>query len=283
MGNSSLGMPRTRTLAAALRQARKTKGLTLRAVAQQVGVVHTTIGRWEKGGSLPDPLQVSALLAALEVTGVEREEIMALAQDSAESDWLAAGPSGISKQLAGVMECERTALHIIDWSPLVIPGVLQTSDYARAIIGRSKLTQNEVSTQVTLRMGRRDVFMRPEPAELMIMIAEPVIRGGIGGPKVMRDQLRHLLAMSKLDAITLRLADIAGEWHPGHAGPFIHYTFGIQPPIVYLEHHRSGAFLVDEADVAEYESAAGEIRRVTMSPEESAEHIAKVLTEMEKS
>jgi hypothetical protein len=124
--------------------------------------------------------------------------------------------------------------------------------------------------------------MRPEPAELDILIAEPVIHGGIGGPKVMRDQLRHLLAMGKLDPITVRLVALDGEWHPGHSGPFLLYKFGIQSPIVYLEHHRSGAFLGDEADVAAYESAVDVIRREAMSPEESADRIADVLSEMEK-
>lgn len=202
--------------------------------------------------------------------------------DSPETDWLASGPPGIAQQLAGLMECERTAGHITDWAPLIVPGILQTSDYARAIIGRGREGDAEVETLVMLRMGRRDVFMRPNPAEFEALIAEPVIRGGIGGPKVMRDQLRHLLAMSKLDPITVRLVAMDGEWHPGHSGPFLFYRFGIQSPIVYLEHHRSGAFLGDEADVAAYESAADLIRREAMSPEESADRIAEVLTEMEK-
>jgi hypothetical protein len=124
--------------------------------------------------------------------------------------------------------------------------------------------------------------MRLEPAELDILIAEPVIHGGIGGPKIMRDQLRHLLAMSKLDPITVRLVSIAGEWHPGHLGPFILYKLGIQAPIVYLEHHRSGAFLGDEADVTDYESAVDTIGRQAASPEESMDRIAEFLAEMEK-
>jgi transcriptional regulator with XRE-family HTH domain len=282
MGIPGSGMPRARTLGAALRQTRKRSGLSLRDAAQQLGLAHSTVGRWESGDSMPAEKDVVALLEVLNVSDAGREEILALARDSAEGDWLASGPPGMSQQLAGLMECERTARHILDWAPLVVPGILQTSDYARAIIGRGRENDPDVQTLVMLRMGRRDVFMRPDPAEFEALIAEPVIRGGIGGPKVMRDQLRHLLAMSKLDRITVRLVAMGGQWHPGHAGPFLFYKFGIQSPIVYLEHHRSGAFLADEADVAAYESAVDLIRREAMSPEESEDCIAEVLNEMEE-
>lgn len=281
MGVPGSGMPRARTLGAALRHARKRSGLSLRDAAQQLGLAHSTVGRWESGDSMPAEQDVAALLAVLNVNDGERDDILALVHDSDEADWLASGPPGVSQQLAGVLECERTAKHIANWSPLVIPGVLQTSDYARAIISRGAFTPPEVETQVTLRMGRRDVFMRAEPAELVILVGELAVRGGIVGPKAMRDQLRHMLALSKLDTITVQLVDLAGNWHPGLAGPFVFYRFGTQPPIVYLEHHRSGVFLIDEMDVAAYESAAEVIRRAAMSPEESAEHITEVLTEME--
>jgi transcriptional regulator with XRE-family HTH domain len=276
-------MPRARTLGAALRQARKRTTMSLRDVSHQLGLAHSTVGRWESGDSMPAEKDVAALLAVLNVDGAERDEILALVADSSETDWLVSGPQGISKQLAGVMECERTATSITEWSPLLIPGFLQTNAYARAIISRG-LGEGDpaVETLVMLRMGRRDVFMRPEPAELEALIAEPVIHGGFGGPKAMRDQLRHLLAMSKLDPITVRLVKIDGEWHPGHMGPFIVYRFGIQPPIAYLEHYRSGAFLGDEADTAAYETAVDQIRSVAMSPEESMDRINDVLTEMEK-
>jgi transcriptional regulator with XRE-family HTH domain len=282
MGIAASGMSRARTLGAALRHARKLSSLSLRDVSHQLGLAHSTVGRWESGDSMPAEDDVVALLTVLHVGGAERDEIVALVRDSVQTGWLAAGPPGMSQQLAGLMECERTARHVTDWAPLVVPGILQTSDYARAIIGRGRDGDPEVETLVMLRMGRRDVFMRPEPAEFEALIAEPVLHGGIGGSKVMRDQLRHLLVMGELDAITVRLVDMAGDWHAGHSGPFLLYKFGIRSPIVYLEHHRSGAFLGDEADVAAYESAVDMIRRAAMSPGESAGRIAEVLTEMEK-
>ncbi|WP_173137698.1 Scr1 family TA system antitoxin-like transcriptional regulator [Kibdelosporangium persicum] len=76
---------------------------------------------------------------------------------------------------------------------------------------------------------------------------------------------------------------LTGKWHPGLAGPFVLYRFGIQPAIVHLEHYRSGVFLVDEADVTAYESAADMIRQEAMSPDESAKRIAEILNALEAS
>lgn len=280
MVSTGSGMPRARTLAAVLRQLRVRAGLSQRQVAEELGVVHTTVGRWEKGESVPDAETVSALLVILKVTGDEREEVMALARGSAETDWLASGPSGISQQLAGVMECERTTRKATTWSPLVMPGVLQTIEYARMIFSGANLDPTDIDTRALLRMGRRDAFTRSEPAELHALIAEPVIHGGIGGPKVMAGMLRHLLAMGAHDNITIQLVGMTGEWHPGHAGGFTIYDFDLQPSIVYIEALKSGSFLVG-ADVEVFKTAAEQIRRVAMSPEESAGLIADVLSTLE--
>lgn len=284
MGSSSSGMPRARLLTAALRQAledAKPK-LSQRQLAQKLGLAHTTVGRWLSGDVLPSAEDVSAILAVLEVSGDGRNQIMELARSSSDADWLASGPLGISQQLAGAMDCERTARTMVECGPLIIPGMLQTSEYARAIIGGKKGSPH-TDTRVTLRMGRRDVITRDDPATLEALIGMPAIRGGIGGPKVMAGQLRLLLKLIEdLESLTVRVFPVDGEWHPGHAGPFIHYTFGPGvPDIVLLEHHRTGVFLVDREDVAAYNKAADEIREVAMSPEASAELIADVLSTSE--
>jgi transcriptional regulator with XRE-family HTH domain len=290
MGSSSSGTPRARTLAAALREVRAAarredngKPISQRYLAQRLGLAHTTVGRWESGDSVPSAEDVSAAIAVLGVTGERREQILALARDSAQSDWLASGPPGVSQQLAGVMECERTTTHVISFDPLVISGGLQTSAYARAIIGGDRgLSPAEVETRVMLRMGRRDTFTRAKPARLLALIGEPAIKGGIGGDAVMAEQLAHLLTMSKLDTITVQVVPMNAEWNPGHAGNFALYHFDGRPTIVYLEHYRTGAFLVDEEDVEAFRIAADDIRRVAMSLEESARLIADVLDAREK-
>jgi hypothetical protein len=106
---------------------------------------------------------------------------------------------------------------------MVIPGPLQTSDYARAILESGTSSPAEVESRLMMRMARRDAFTRwRDPIRLLALIGEPAIHGGIGGPQVMADQLAHLLDMAKLNTVDLHVVSVSGDWHPGLQGPFMH-------------------------------------------------------------
>lgn len=272
---------RARQLAAVLRDVCERAGLSNRDVARRLGISHTTVNVWlsRTDPKPPKSEDVATLLAKLDVTGEERDRILQLAR-SDEIDWLVSGPPGMNPQLATVMECERDATTITAWAPLVIPGLLQTSDYARQVISRGSpnLTAHELDSMVMVRNHRRDILVRRNPATLHAFIGLPAIHGGIGGPEVMTDQLHHVLEMSKRDNVTVQVLDLSGDWTPAHAGQFVIYEAESLPPTVYLEHHRSGAFLDSESDVSAYQAAADQIRRAAMSPDETAGLIADIIT-----
>lgn len=269
------GTPRTRALAAALREVLDASPLSLRQIARDLGISHSTLSQWSTAKRVPRPEDVATVLGHLGVTGGQRDRIIDLARDASDPNWLTAGIPGVSQQLAGVMECERTATTIIDWSPALIPGLLQTGDYARAILGSGTDPRSDVETRVTLRVGRRDVLTRSRPAHLVALIGEAAIRQQIGSPDVMADQLRHILKMTELQSVTTQIVPSDTGWHPGLMGPFILFDFAEAPSIVHLEHHRSGVFLYDAADVEAYKVAAAEVAALALSPEETAELIAK--------
>jgi transcriptional regulator with XRE-family HTH domain len=272
--------PRARSLAAVLREVQKRSGLSERDVARKIGVSNQTVNRWVKGDVTPNSEYVSAFLAVVGVVEDERDRIMSLAR-AHETDWLVSGPAGINPQLASVMEYERIADRITVWSPLMIPGLLQTSGYARTVISRGSpnLTTQELETMVMVRNHRRDILTRPNPVAFDAFIGLPAIHGRVGGPDMMRGQLAHVQDMAKRDNINVQVFDLSGEWYPAHLGQFIIYESADLPPTVYLEHHRSGAFLVDEADVSAYQTAAEQIRREAMSPDQSAGLIADAIAE----
>lgn len=275
------GSPRRRTLAAMLKAAREGTEVSARELARQLGVAHTTVNRWESGESPVDVEDASAYLARLGVVGKERERILAVARDPADEDWLASGPPGMSLQLAGVINCERTATGIFEWSPLGIPGVMQTSDYARIVVSSDDVPRAEIETRLMARLARRDALTRREPVQFEAAIGEPAIRARVGGPVVMADQLRQVLALSDRDNITVRTVSVTGEWHPGNLGSFIIYDFEDRPSIVYHEHLRGGAFLADEHDVAAYKTLAGIIRQAAMSAEDQSALIAEAISTLE--
>lgn len=272
--------PRTRALATLLREARETSGLSVRGLARKLGVAHTTVSRWETGYNVPTMADVATTLAFLGVRGAEREKILAVAQGATQPDWLATGMPGAVAG-AAVSDMERTATGMTEWCPLVIPGLLQTADYARAILARSAYPGRDVSTAVLVRLGRRDALTRPRPLRLTAMVGEPALHGGIGGPTVMLDQLRHVLVMADLATVTLRMVPVSGEWHPGLTGPFIAYDFESDPSIILLEHHRASAFLYESGDVAAYLEAAEELGKIALSPEDTRAAIRETIRQRE--
>ncbi|HVV23284.1 MAG TPA: helix-turn-helix transcriptional regulator [Pseudonocardiaceae bacterium] len=272
--------PRAKALAAALRQARDNTGVAGREIARRLGVSHAAVSHWETGKRVPRLEDVASLLAVLGVTGDDRERILELARHAADPDWLTVGIPGVVQQLAGVMECERTAKFIAEWSPWVIPGLLQSSDYARAIIGAGGVSPADVEARLIVRLGRRDVLSRRDLDELVVLIGEPAIRQEIGGPAVMAEQLRYLLRLAG-SGITMQVVPIGKGWHPGLAGPFIFYRFADSPSIVHIEHHRSSAFVFDDNDVAGYADAVATVRGAALNPTESAVLINEVIAALE--
>lgn len=275
-----IATPRVRALSAALKQIRTDKGVGQRELARMLGIQHANISFWESGKRIPDVTDVAAILAKLDVAGPERERILDLARHATEPNWLTAGVPGMSPGLAGVLDCERTASTITDWSPLVLPGLLHTSDYARALLSAG-LPANEAEPRVMMRMARRDVLIRSQPANMIALIHERALDEVMGSPTVQVDQLRHVLTMAERPNVTIQVVQSGQGWHPGMAGPFILFDFPGSPSIVHIEHHRSSAFLYDEADVQDYKAAAEAIRSVAMSPEESLELIAGTITKLE--
>jgi transcriptional regulator with XRE-family HTH domain len=273
---------RSRALGNALRQARaEHSDLTLRAFAQQLGIRHASLSQWETGKGVPPIEHVARILTALGVDVDEYERIMGLAKDAHEPNWLTVGIPGVSQQLAGAVECESAASEITCWEPMLIPGLLQTGNYARSILTAAGLPRSEVETLVHVRMGRREIVTRHDPAHLVALIGEAAIRDLIGGVTVMADQLRHLADMGRRDNVVIQVVPGAVGWHPGLVGPVIFFDFPDTPSIVHLEHYRSGVFLADDKDVEDYRAAVHTVRRLAMSPEDSAGLIAEVLNKLE--
>ncbi len=222
-------------------------------------------------------------LTAVEANGADRDRLINLARAATEPNWLTLGEPGASEALAALIEFEQTAKQITDWSATGIPGLLQTGDYARAIMtDAGGVPAQERDQRVRVRLSRRDVLTRREAVSLSAIIGQEALRQVIGGREVMADQLRHLRQFGDLPAVTLQVLPTGQGWHPGLPGAFELLEFASGRPIVHLEHLRSSLFLYEEpADLQAYMEAAATLRDLAMSPEESARLIAEVITHLE--
>lgn len=276
---STADTPRSRQLGAELRQARKASGMTTHQLGRQLDRSHTHVSRWETGKLTPSETDTSAVLGILGVTGEERDRLLKLARDAGDPNWVA---PGVDRQLAALTEYERTAHTIVDVQPLLIPGLLQTAEYARSIMIGAGATRGEADQRVTFRLGRRDVLTQRDPVELVAIIGEHALRYPPCEPDVMLEQLRHLISWAELPNVSLNVIPLEQRYTPALEGPFVLLEFERAKPVVHLEHYRSSTTITDTKDVADYRAAADSLRQATMSPDATTRVITKIIEELKE-
>jgi len=268
--------PKALALGARLRAVREAKEpkQSQRDVAKKLGINSSVMSRFESGERPPGPEDVAAILAVLGVNGAERDEIVDLARDTGGTSWLAVSLPDQRAQLAALLDFEQMATRIVDVAPLLIPGLLQSASYARAIMREGDVPNDEVETRVAVRVGRRDILTRSEPTELLALVGEHALRAMIGSPLVMAEQMEHLLKMAALPNVDLRVVPVDSPWHPGLEGPFVVLS-SASTSLVHLENRRSGLFLQDDDDLAAYQEAVEKELSVALDAEQTAALIAR--------
>ncbi len=149
-------------------------------------------------------------------------------------------------------QIEREATTLRWWSPLVIPGLLQTEAYARELLRRSQPTASdaEIEEHVTTRMERQQILDSDNPPLLIAAIDGGVLRREVGGPQVMREQLAHLLELAARPKIVLQVVPLSAGAHPGLAGSMIIASFDGAPDVAYLDTALTGQLVEGPEDVA---------------------------------
>jgi transcriptional regulator with XRE-family HTH domain len=277
--------PKARALGAALRQAREGKQMLLRelgaAISKDIGV----LSRWENGERIPKPEQVARILSTLGVNGQQYDDIMTLAYGTTESQWVATTLPEQRRQMIAYADWEQNASRIVEVAPLLIPGLLQTHDYAHAIMVApgSGVPSNEVETRVAARLDRRKVITKTaNPAHLLVLLGIGALSQGIGGRDVMLTQLRHLLDMAIEPNIELRVIPNNRGWHPGLETAFaLIESAPIATSVVFIGTRRSALMLHEESDVRAYRQAIDHMLNVALPSDVSARLIADIHNRME--
>jgi transcriptional regulator with XRE-family HTH domain len=273
--------PRALRLGSALREARDAIGMGQRELAALVGIHHTILSKIENGHRVPSTEQTATILAHLHVNGDRADAIIELARATSAPLWLAVTLPEQHHQMEALLDFERNARTVTEVSPLLIPGLLQTTNYIRAIMSIA-VSPKEVETRTAVRIGRRESIIREErPVKFEALIGEGALHQIIGDTRIMIEQLNHLLKMAGRPNIDLRVVPFGSGWHPGLEGAFGLIEPEEGEPIVHLENRRSGLFLHMPADIKLYQEAVEWERRIAMSPEVSAALITALINKME--
>jgi transcriptional regulator with XRE-family HTH domain len=275
--------PKGRALGIALRKARKERNVTLRELGERIGRHSGEISRWENGERPLTPERVAQILAALGINGDRYQDIVSLAYDTKNPPWVATTLPEREQQLSALIDFEQTAKQITAVSPLLVPGLLQTSDYIRSIMVSGKVPPNELPTRVAVRIGRRDAITRTDPVRFVALIGEAVLHQIVGDRAVMIEQLRHLLDMSQLSNVDVRIIPFNTGWHPALEGSFTIIESKHSTPIVQLANRRSTLFVHEDDDIEAYKQAVDQLHSVALSPEESSRLVAGIVDRWEKS
>lgn len=220
------------------------------------------------------PSEVTALLKAY---GVSDPEVFAaienLAKDAGKKGWWQTYSGVVAPAYADYISLESDAERICEWSPLVIPGLLQTAAYARETIAGVTLsrTPDEVAALAEVRQARQAVLTRVgQPLEYWAIIHEAALHQRFAvRPTTMRDQLRRLLDVAEMPNITIQIMPLDSTAHPGLLGGFSLVSFpGPTPDVVLLE-NLSGATYVEGDGASPFAGAVERIRATALSVEDS--------------
>jgi transcriptional regulator with XRE-family HTH domain len=276
---------RRRRLGTELRKLRESNTYKLEEVAAQLGVAPSTLSRIETGKA---PTKSAYLNQMLEMYGVidpaQRQVLVDMAREGHRKGWWAAYddvlPSGFDIYVG--LEAETAAIRGYEIS--VVHGLLQTPDYARAVM-REMFPRHgveQIERLVDLRMQRQQRFDDDSPLELWAILDEAVVRRPVGGSAVMREQLEHLLAMAARPELTLQVLPFSCGAHAGHGGPFsiLEFPNRTDSEVAYVESVAGILYLEKDREVRARTDAFDRLRAAALAPAASADLIAQVAREL---
>jgi transcriptional regulator with XRE-family HTH domain len=261
--------PQARGLAEGLRDARRASKLAMIEVAEKLQWSQSTLSRIETGKRNASAEEVAALLAVYHVTGDRRDALIEMARDVDRSTWLETRYAKVPEQAKTLAQHESEAIRLVYVGAILVPGLLQTPSYARAVMLSMNVTATDIEARVNLRLERQKVLDRRKPPALVAFIDEAALRRQMGGSRVMADQLRHLIRMAERDTVELRVIPFDVGGHGGISGAYFLVEFADGPPVVHLEHRCSGLFLHQPSDVDPYVEATATLNAVALDPMQS--------------
>lgn len=245
-------------------------------LSKELGWSESKVSRLETGQRPLSAEEIAAFLAVLRVTGEQRDRLMAMARTPDEPAWLDTIRSGLTGDSVTLATYEADAAAVTDWSPLLIPGLLQTMDYGRAYMLADRIPETDIGARLMARQHRQKILDR---VDYTAIIDESVLRRRVGDDRVRRNQLRHLLDMADHQHVSIRLISVNSDAHSGLVSPFMMLEFADAPPIVHIELSRSGVFMIDPSETDHYVDVRAQLLSASLEEADSYRAIEQILGE----
>ncbi|CAL9320885.1 helix-turn-helix domain-containing protein [Streptomyces sp. CSDS2] len=275
---------RRRKLGAELRTLRTGAGLTSGEAARLVGWHQSKVSRIETGASGVKPADLRLLLDAYGVRDRHLRELLLILAGSEETSgrhrWWHAYRGVLPPTYRDFISLESQASAMRTLETTVVPGLLQTAEYARAVTRAAvkDLDEDRLDTLVEVRLARQDVLRSDPPLTLSAVLDEAVLRREVGGPGVMARQRRRLMEAARLPQVRLQVLPFTAGAHIGLTGPFVIFSFPSTSDldVVVLDQLTSSLYLERKEDLMAYSEAFSTLQFHALSPEDSLDYIAGI-------
>ncbi|MDM4718367.1 DUF5753 domain-containing protein [Micromonospora sp. WMMA1363] len=247
----------------ALRQALSETGYTTESLAEEVGVDPKTVARWLGEGRIPHPRHRAAAAAAL---GRDVADIWADTSRRRDPVWFRPW-----------QEIERDAVSLRSYESVVLPGLLQTEAYARAVLSGGGLRGDaDVDRLLAARLARQGILTSDDPPQLTAVVDESALRRPVGGRETMREQLHALTAACKAPHVRVHVVPSTVGAYAGLNGPFVIATSDDHRVAGYLDNQLQGQVVSDPADLAAILAAWENVRGEALSHWQSVDLLTEV-------
>jgi transcriptional regulator with XRE-family HTH domain len=275
-----------RRLRTELRRARLDAGLTQEQVATAMDWSLSKLIRIENGSVGISTNDLRAILQHYKITSEERvADLLALSRAARERSWWSNYSDAVPPRLLQLIEYETAAFITRNFQPLLIPGMLQTEEYARVSLREldPQVTASRVEALVEVRMKRQDLLERVDAPLQFFIMDEAVVRRMVGGKDLMRRQLQRLIDVSSMTNVTIEIVSFDAGLLPGLQGQFLIYEFSdaADDDVLYREDGRGALLSRDDQDeVLIYREQFEQMRGGSLGPEGSVDFLRSLVAEL---
>ena len=271
-------------LGSQLRMLREVKGITREEAGYAIRASGSKISRMELGRVSFKERDVTDLLKLYGVDEDETATLVQLAIQANSPGWWHKYSDVLPDWCGVYVGLEEAASLIRLYEVQFVPGLLQTADYARAVVrlGQPGAAPEEIERRISLRMGRQELLTKPGGPRLWAIVDEAALRRPIGGKEVMRAQLEQLILATEEPQVTLQVMPFRSGGHAAEAGAFTIMRFPEPdlPDVVYLEQLTSALYLDKRDDVEKYTEVMERLSVESESPERSVDILSGMLEEV---
>ena len=266
-----------------LRRLREAAGVTPDRAGYEIRASRSKISRLENGRVKLKSRDVTDLLTFYGVTDEDvRSKFLSLVRQSNAQDWWRKYSDILPDWFETYVGLEAAASTIRSFEVQFVHGLFQTEDYARAVTRQRRAAPaDEIERRVALRLKRQELLTRPSPPTIWSVMDEAVLRRAVGGPAVMRAQLRHLIEVAEFPHVTMQVVPFASGVHAAESGSFTVLRFDERdlPDVVYMEQLTGAVYLDQRSDVEHYLEVVDELSSVALTPAATMRFIERIALE----